>query len=145
MCGPWPPLFLCIRALQAPVDGPKELVFQLLSVAPNGQGTLLTLAGRLGAMQLHGQLCAPKLCGSERAFDQRLKAKQHDAGVSWRFCATAEHTAEDYARLKEVGVLRASLRNRNRVEMQEIVLWELFGGHVGTGFRAKRALFREIA
>ena len=102
-----------LAALAAEVDSPVELlsssesfVQQLRWKRDNAEQELMQLSRALAQDGLRAQVCSPSLCGSEGAFDARLKAPDA-ARPSLRFCCSAEHSVEDISRLG--GALRKAL------------------------------------
>lgn len=90
------------------VSCPESFVQQLRCRQSDGaEERILELNRHLKKMSLHAQVCSPSQCGAEGSFDARLGARQA-AVPSLRFCATSEHSSEDYARLKEA--LQSALR-----------------------------------
>jgi len=90
------------------VSSPESFVQQLrCRQSENAEERMLQLSRHLTQMGLRAQVCSPSQCGAEGAFDVRLEVRQ-GAVPSLRFCATSEHSSEDYARVKEA--LQTALR-----------------------------------
>ena len=95
-----------LASIAQTADSPVELlsssesfVQQLRWKRPDeAEQQLLQLSRALAQDGLRAQVCSPGLCGSEGAFDARLKAPDA-ARPSLRFCCSAEHSEEDISRL----------------------------------------------
>ena len=86
-------------------DSPLELlsssesfVQQLRWKHDDAEQQLMRLSRALAQDGLRAQVCSPSLCGSEGAFDARLKAP-NAARPTLRFCCSSEHSEEDISRL----------------------------------------------
>jgi len=86
-------------------DSPVELlsssesfVQQLRWKHDDAEQQLMRLSRALAQDGLRAQVCSPSLCGSEGAFDARLKAPDA-ARPTLRFCCSSEHSEEDISRL----------------------------------------------
>ena len=86
-------------------DSPVELlsssesfVQQLRWKHDGAEQQLRRLSRALAQDGLRAQVCSPSLCGSEGAFDARLKAPDA-ARPTLRFCCSSEHSEEDISRL----------------------------------------------
>ncbi|CAJ1348954.1 unnamed protein product [Effrenium voratum] len=97
-----------LLASVAKADSPLELVSSPASYlqqlrcrqSEGAEERLVEISQRLRSAGWYAQVCSPSQCGSEGAFGARLGVLQV-AAPSLRFCCSAEHCAEDLARLTE--------------------------------------------